>query len=48
MKKPNHANNLRNILHYAFDDLLQSVWKLFMKRIKQYFCGENRFNAIGS
>ncbi len=36
MRKPDHVNNLKNILHYAFEDLINSVWKFVMKR-------QNRF-----
>gem|GEM_PF-6811196 len=39
MRKPNHLNNLKNILHYAFDDLIQSLWKFIVRR-------QNRFRLF--
>ncbi len=36
MKSPNHTVNIINIIHYALDDLIYSIWKFVMKR-------QNRF-----
>lgn len=36
MKKQNHLANLTNILHYAFYDLFQSIWKFINKRQSRF------------
>ncbi len=36
MKKQDNWANIKNIIHYAFDDLLNSMWKFLLRR-------QNRF-----
>ena len=36
-KKRNNWLNLKNILHYAFDDIWRSMWQFLLKR-------QNRFH----
>lgn len=39
MRKPNHISNLKNIIHYAFDDLFESIWRFTVRR-------QNRFKLF--
>lgn len=41
VKKQNHFKNLTNIIHHAFDDLTESIWKFVMRRQNRFKYFEN-------